>query len=158
MKNFVIFLFLISIFSFKQALSDDVSDAKQNIISQFTNSVTSALENIIDGEGDEEVSISGGQDLHPEFSIMAVRPLSVHPEVDVWFVQLQLNNTKIRGKGRYSINTGIGYRKLSPDKNYFTGANVFFDYDERDNMRSSIGLELRSSAFEAFANYYYALS
>ena len=29
-----------------------------------------------------------------------------------------------------STNIGIGYRKLSENKNSITGANVFLDYDE----------------------------
>ena len=51
---------------------------------------------------------------------MTVKPLTIHPGVDVWFVQLQLNDTKIRGKARLFTNTGIGYRKLSENKNSFT--------------------------------------
>ena len=107
--------------------------------------------------GDTEVQIVTGEDYHPEFSIMTVRPLATHPGVDAWFVQLQLNDTKIRGKGRLSTNLGVGYRKLSESKNSFTGANLFIDYDAEGNARSSVGLELRSSAFEIIANYYQAL-
>ena len=89
---------------------------------------------------------------------MTVRPISLHPEVDAWFVQLQLNEVKVISSGRYAINTGVGYRKLSESKNSFTGSNVFIDWDEKGNARASIGLELRASAFEAFANYYIAIS
>ena len=39
-----------------------------------------------------------------------------------------------------------------------TGANFFFDYDEKGNLRASVGVELRSSAFDALANYYSAIS
>ena len=39
-----------------------------------------------------------------------------------------------------------------------TGMNVFLDYDEKGNARTSVGLELRASAFEAVANYYKAFS
>ena len=137
-------------------ISPDI--AKQNIISKMSNSLATAIENIIGGEGDTEVKISGGEDLHPSFSIMTVRPLAIHPEVDAWFVQLQLNETKVRASGRYSINSGVGYRKLSDNKNSFTGGNVFIDWDEKGNARTSVGFELRSSAFEAIGNYYRAIS
>ena len=39
-----------------------------------------------------------------------------------------------------------------------TGANVFFDYDEEGNARSSVGVELRSSSFEVLGNYYSGIS
>jgi hypothetical protein len=89
---------------------------------------------------------------------MTVRPLSTHPGVDAWFVQLQLNDKKVRGSSRTSFNAGLGYRKLSETKNSFVGANVFIDYDEEENSRASVGLELRSSSFEVLFNYYEATS
>ena len=154
MKLFSIFIFFI--FYSISAFADET--AKKNIISRFTDSIAGGLENIIGGEGDTEVKITAGEDYKPEFSIMSVRPIAIHPEVDAWFVQLQLNDTKIRGKGRLSTNAGVGYRKLSDSKTSMTGMNVFLDYDEKGNTRTSIGLELRASAFEAIVNYYRALS
>ena len=66
-----------------------------------------------------------GEDYHPEFSIVTVRPISKHHSNDATFIQLQLNEQKIRGEGRLSTNIGIGYRKLSDSKDSITGANVF---------------------------------
>ena len=150
-------IFIFSIISFS-TFATDTNTAKKNILDNISVGISSALENFIGGEGDTEVQIVTGEDYHPEFSIMTVRPLATHPGVDAWFVQLQLNDTKIRGKGRLSTNLGVGYRKLSESKNSFTGANLFIDYDAEGNARSSVGLELRSSAFEIIANYYQALS
>ena len=150
-------IFIFSIISFS-TFATDTNTAKKNILDNMSVGISSALENFIGGEGDTEVQIVTGEDYHPEFSIMTVRPLATHPGVDAWFVQLQLNDTKIRGKGRLSTNLGVGYRKLSESKNSFTGANLFIDYDAEGNARSSVGLELRSSAFEVIANYYQALS
>ena len=99
-----------------------------------------------------------GEDYHPEFSIVTVRPISKHHSNDATFIQLQLNEQKIRGDGRLSTNIGIGYRKLSDGKNSITGANVFVDYDEEGNARASVGIELRSSSFELLASYYQAIS
>ena len=92
------------------AMADDA--AKKNVVSRFTDSIAGGLESIIGGEGDTEVKITAGEEYKPEFSIMSVRPIAIHPEVDAWFVQLQLNDTKIRGKSRISTNAGLGYRKL----------------------------------------------
>ena len=80
-------------------MADDA--AKKNIVSRFTDSIAGGLENIIGGEGDTEVQITAGEDYKPEFSIMTVRPLATHPDVDAWFVQLQLNEQKIRAREDY---------------------------------------------------------
>tara|TARA_A100000164_G_scaffold305173_1_gene281319 strand:+ start:871 stop:1758 length:888 start_codon:yes stop_codon:yes gene_type:complete len=154
--NFFRFL-IIFLLSFN-AYAGDEEIVKKNVINKFTSSLSSAVENILDGEGDTQVQIKAGEELKPEFSIVTVRPISHHPGVDSVFVQLQLNDTKIRGSNRLSINSGIGYRKLSDNKNSLTGGNIFLDYDEEGNARASIGLELRSSAFELLANYYAGIS
>ncbi len=152
-KILIIFLFIP--FS---AFAGDEEIAKKSVIDKFSNGLSSAIENILDGEGDTQVQIIAGEDYKPEFSIVTVRPISHHPGVDSVFVQIQLNDTKIRGDNRLSINTGLGYRKLSDDKSSFVGGNVFIDYDEEGNARASIGLELRSSAFELIGNYYSGIS
>ena len=154
--NFIKFL-IIFLLSFNAYVGDE-EIVKKNVINKFTSSLSSAVENILDGEGDTQVQIKAGEELKPEFSIVTVRPISHHPGVDSVFVQLQLNDTKIRGSNRLSINSGIGYRKLSDNKNSLTGGNIFLDYDEEGNARASIGLELRSSAFELLANYYAGIS
>jgi len=136
----------------------DEDKLKKGIIEKFTSGLSSSIENILDGEGDTKVQIDLGEDYHPEFSIVTVRPISKHHSNDATFIQLQLNEQKIRGEGRLSTNIGIGYRKLSDSKDSITGANVFVDYDEEGNARASVGLELRSSSFELLANYYQAIS
>ena len=150
----VIFILFISF----SVYAGDEETVKKNIVSNFTNSLSSAVENFLDGEGETKVQIDMGEDYKPEFSIVTVRPISKHHSVDATFVQLQLNEQKIRGKGRLSTNIGIGYRKLSENKDSITGANVFLDYDEEGNARASIGLELKSSSFDILANYYAAIS
>mgnify|MGYP001179874637 CR=1 len=153
-----VFRIFIIIFFCLSAQAGDEQQTKKKVINNFASGAGSVLENIIGGEGDTEVQITAGEDYKPEFSIMSVRPISIHPGVDAFFIQLQANNTKIRGDARFSINSGIGYRKLTDNKKAFSGGNIFLDYDEEGNARASIGLELRSSAFEALANYYAAIS
>ena len=154
---FLIRVLLISILSFNLYAGDE-DKVKKNIFEKATSGASNFVKNAIDGDGDTEVQITAGEDYKPEFSIMTVRSISHHPGVDAIFVQLQLNDTKIRGDNRLSINTGIGYRKLSDSKSSFVGGNIFFDYDEEGNSRGSIGIELRASSFEAIANYYQAIS
>ena len=153
-KIIFIILFLIPF----NAFAGDEDKLKKGVIEKITSGGSNFISNAISGDGDTEVQITAGEDYKPEFSIMTVRSISHHPGVDAIFVQLQLNDTKIRGDNRLSINTGIGYRKLSDSKSSFAGSNIFIDYDEEGNSRASIGLELRASSFEALANYYQAIS
>ena len=150
-------IILILFISFSVYAGDEKS-VKKKLVSNFTDGLASAVENFLDGEGETKVQLDMGEDFKPEFSIVTVRPLSKHHSVDATFIQLQLNEQKIRGKGRISTNIGIGYRKLSENKDSITGANVFLDYDEEGNARASIGLELKSSSFDILANYYAAIS
>ena len=153
------YLILIFALLFSSTLfAGDEQKVKQGLINQFTTGLSEAVENILDGEGDTQVRIDMGEDYKPEFSIVTVRPIAIHHSVDATFIQLQLSDHKIRGDSRLAGNIGVGYRKLSDNKNSMTGANVFFDYDEKGNLRASVGVELRSSAFDALANYYSAIS
>ena len=153
------YLILIFALLFSSTLfAGDEQKVKQGLINQFTTGLSEAVENILDGEGDTQVRIDMGEDYKPEFSIVTVRPIAIHHSVDATFIQLQLSDHKIRGDSRLAGNIGVGYRKLSDNKNSMTGANVFFDYDEKGNLRASVGVELRSSAFDVLANYYSAIS
>ena len=152
-------IILIFCFLFSSTLfAGDEQKVKHGLIDRFTNGLSEAVENILDGEGDTQVRIDMGEDYKPEFSIVTVRPIAIHHSVDATFIQLQLSDHKIRGDSRLAGNIGVGYRKLSDSKTSMTGANVFFDYDEKGNARASVGVELRSSAFDALANYYAAIS
>ena len=131
---------------------------KQGILSSMTSGISSSIAEMIGGEGDTEVQISARENNKPEFSIMTVMPISVHPGKDAWFVQLQLNNTQIRSVNRYTTNVGLGYRNLSANKNTMIGGNVFIDYDTKGNSRYSLGFEFRTAVFDILINHYEAIS
>mgnify|MGYP001281674202 CR=1 FL=1 len=131
---------------------------KQGILSSMTSGLSSSIAEMIGGEGDTEVQISARENNKPEFSIMTVMPISVHPGKDAWFVQLQLNNTQIRSVNRYTTNVGLGYRNLSANKNTMIGGNVFIDYDAKGNSRYSLGFEFRTAVFDILINHYEAIS
>ena len=152
------FKYMLVFFISFNVFAGDEEELKKGFIEKFTSGISSSIENILGGEGDTKVQIDMGEDYHPEFSIVSVRPISKHHSNDATFIQLQLNEQKIRGDGRLSTNIGIGYRQLSESKDSITGANIFVDYDEEGNARASVGLELRSSSFELLANYYQAIS
>ena len=153
----LITLLFVLLFSTNLFASDE-QKVKQGLVERFTSGLSDAVENILDGEGDTQVRIDMGEDYKPEFSIVTVRPIAIHHSVDATFIQLQLSDHKIRGDSRLAGNIGVGYRNLSDSKTSMTGANFFFDYDEKGNARASVGVELRSSAFDALANYYSAIS
>ena len=114
-------------------------------------------EKLFDGPGDTEVSINTKKDVKPEYSIMIVRPISIHDD-KLNFYQLQISNNHVQGHGRQTLNLGYGHRFLSSDKTKFVGFNTFLDRDIHSNSRMSVGAEIRSSAFEANGNVYKALS
>ena len=136
----------------------ETDDVKQGILSSMTSGISSSIAEMIGGEGDTEVQISARENNKPEFSIMTVMPISVHPGKDAWFVQLQLNNTQIRSVNRYTTNVGLGYRSLSANKNTMIGGNVFIDYDAKGNSRYSLGFEFRTAVFDILINHYEAIS
>ena len=136
----------------------DTDNVKQGILSSMTSGISSSIAEMIGGEGDTEVQISAKENNKPEFSVMTVIPISVHPGKDAWFVQLQLNNTQIRNINRFTTNVGLGYRNLSANKNTMIGGNVFVDYDAKGNSRYSLGFEFRTAVFDILINHYEAIS
>ena len=68
---------------------------------------------------------------------------------------MSLFNTEKNNDDRITGNFGLGKRFLSDDKFTLTGINLFLDYDNEGNARSSIGLEMRNAVLEfAFNNYF----
>ena len=148
---------LISLLTFS-VYADDEDAVKQGLLSSMSSGIASSIASVIGGQGDTEVQFSAKEDNKPQFTIMTVRPISVHPGKDAWFVQLQLSNTQIRSQSRLSTNIGLGYRTLSDNKKSMIGGNVFVDYDEEGNSRYSLGFEFRTTVFEVLINHYEAIS
>ena len=156
--NSKIFKFgLISLLTFS-VYADDEDALKQGLLSSISSGIASSIASVIGGQGDTEVQFSAKEDNKPQFTIMTVRPISVHPGKDAWFVQLQLSNTQIRSQSRLTTNIGLGYRTLSDNKKSMIGGNVFVDYDEEGNSRYSLGFEFRTTVFEILINHYEAIS
>ena len=148
---------MISLLTFS-VYADDEDAVKQGLLSSMSSGIASSIASVIGGQGDTEVQFSAKEDNKPQFTIMTVRPISVHPGKDAWFVQLQLSNTQIRSQSRLTTNLGLGYRTLSDNKKSMIGGNVFVDYDEEGNSRYSLGFEFRTTVFEILINHYEAIS
>ena len=148
---------LISLLTFS-VYADDEDALKQGLLSSMSSGIASSIASVIGGQGDTEVQFSAKEGNKPQFTIMTVRPISLHPGKDAWFVQLQLSNTQIRSQSRLTTNIGLGYRTLSDNKKSMIGGNVFVDYDEEGNSRYSLGFEFRTTVFEILINHYEAIS
>ena len=123
------------------------SSANANAFSEY-------VSNLIPGEGDTEVSIDLRENHSPDYSILLVRELDKTDDGN-YFTQLSLFNTEKNSDERIVANIGLGKRFLNDEKTTVTGLNVFFDYDDKGNARSSIGLEMRNAVLDfAFNNYF----
>ena len=122
----------------------------------LSNSVSEYISNLIPGEGDTEVSIDLRENHSPEYSILLVREIDRN-ENSNYFTQMSLFNTEKNNDERITANFGLGKRFLSDDKFSLTGLNLFLDYDNEGNARSSIGLEMRNAVLEFAYNNYFGL-
>ena len=138
MKKFFLLLIATFVISF---------NSQANVVSDY-------ITNLIPGEGDTEFSIDLRENYSPDYSILVVRELDRNNDGN-YFTQLSLFNTEKNNDERITANFGLGKRFLSDDKFTLTGLNVFLDYDDKGNARSSIGLEMRNAVLEfAFNNYF----
>ena len=128
----------------------DVSEKISSKASEF-------ISNLVPGEGTTEVSIDLRENNKPDYSILAVRELDKKSNSNT-FTQFSIFNTEQNNDERIIGNLGFGKRFLSDDKYMLTGSNIFFDYDDNGNFRSSVGVEARSAILEFYGNYYKGLN
>lgn len=151
--NKIFIILVLSMPAYAGSDLDDVVDKNLSYINGFT---ADSISSFLDGPGVTEVKMKGLEDKKPEFSILLVRPFNISKE-DALFSQISLNHYYVRNGKRITVNLGLGYRKIFSD-NFLIGGNVFLDADDEHNTRSSFGIELKSNAFQAYANYYMAIS
>ena len=146
-------LVLILTFFISSAVNADVT-------SQALNKVSEKLSNLISGEGITEVSLdyNDGDEDQLNFSILGVRDIQATDNSN-FFTQFSLMNQEINSSGRIIGNIGLGYRKLSDDKNFMFGANTFYDRDLTDGQdRLGLGIEAKGSILDLTANSYTKIS
>tara|TARA_Y100000992_G_scaffold109204_1_gene71147 strand:+ start:104 stop:994 length:891 start_codon:yes stop_codon:yes gene_type:complete len=151
MKKLLILILII--FNPSLAFADDIESVLNKVYTKGSKVAEGYIQNLLDGQGDTEVSISAKNENKPTGTIMVVRPLSIN-ERDLTFYQAQLNSFHVLGDTRQSMNFGIGKRFLSEDGSSFLGINSFLDYDIESNNRIGLGVEFRASNFDVYANYY----
>ena len=148
-----IFLFG-SIWAIKVSASDDsTKKLEKTIVGKTFSYIEDKFNNFFENT---EIEITGNDAADPDFSIFTVQPLNMSSDgKDLTFFQGSI----IRKNNRDTLNTGLGFRNLSDDKNWIYGINVFHDYDmDYEHSRMSLGAELKGSAFDINANKYWAIT
>ena len=140
----------------KQAATNKVANELNSIKNNSINNAVKSLENLItDLVPNTEISITGAEQLKPQYEILTVQPLRDDGE-NITFFQGSL----LRWDGdRDTINLGIGQRKFLLDKTVMLGANAFYDHEfQIDHSRTGLGLEMITGVGEARTNRYFANS
>ncbi len=133
------------------------TNAFSDISEKISLKASEFVSKLVPGEGTTEVRIDLRENYKPDYSILTVRELDKNLSGNT-FTQFSLFNTDQNNDDRFNGNLGIGKRFLSDDKLMLTGGNIFFDYDDHGNMRSSLGVEARNAVLEFYGNYYKGLS
>jgi len=140
----------------KQAATAKLSSELNSLKNNYINNAITSLENlIIETIPNTEISITGAEELKPQWEVLTVQPLRDDGE-NITFFQGSL----LRWDGdRDTINLGIGQRKFLLDKTVMLGANAFYDHEfQIDHSRTGLGLEMITSVGEARTNRYFANS
>ena len=91
----------------------------------------------------------------PEFELGALKAYDEASPNAFFFNQIGIN----RFDKRTTLNLGLGYRMLNADQTWMGGVNAFYDQEfPDDHKRSSVGVELVSSAVQLRANKYHAIT
>lgn len=94
----------------------------------------------------------------PLYSVETIQPLGHYDEKsrDLWFTQQRISRASDIGT---TLNTGIGYRRISKDDRRLYGAHLFYDHRFlRHHDRLSGGLEYMSGESEFRFNWYNSTS
>ena len=102
----------------------------------------------------KEIDISLENNTKPKVGILFLTPFFDSTKIeDTFFMQNSLSHRD----NRTTINTGLGYRKLTMDNNLLIGVNGFYDHEFPYNHgRTSLGLEARTSFGQINANEYWS--
>ena len=161
-----IFLFLV-VATFTSPLSADstLEALAHKGVSSGLNSLGNLVHSLIPGEGDTEVSFRTQDNYDLTYSILAVRPIAFNPypqlsNEHLYFTQLRFGNHEpyANGDQRHLLNVGLGFRTLMNDNNAILGANIFYDRDDEEHERGSVGVEFLANNFEVYGNIYDRLS
>ena len=166
--NFFKKLFIgVAILCFSSSLMADSSWEKlaNKKLNSGLDSLGNLVESLIPGDGDKEVNFLTKDNYDLRYSILAVVPIAFNPYAQLsnehlYFTQLRFGNHEpyANGDQRHLLNVGLGFRTLMNDNNAILGANIFYDRDDEDHQRGSVGVEFLANNFEVYGNIYDRLS
>ena len=164
LKNLIVFLAVL-VFTSSSYANSTLENLANKSISSGLNSLGSMIQSLIPGDGDTEVSFRTQDNYELKYSILAVRPIAYNPysqlsNEHLYFTQLRFGNHEpyANGDERHLLNIGLGFRTLMNDNNAILGANIFYDRDDEEHERGSVGVEFLANNFEVYANIYDRLS
>ena len=133
-------------------VQNKITETKSNIANKATTFVKDTIQEYVPNT---EVSITGAEELKPQWEILTVQPIRDVGD-DLTFFQGSL----LRWDGdRDTINLGLGQRRFLMDKTIMIGANAFYDHEfSVDHSRLGLGGEFLTSVGEFRINNYYANS
>ena len=149
----VLVVILFNLNAYALDFANKIEKIKLEKLDEYVSNLTEYIINLIPGEGISEVSINLRENYKPDFSILGTRELKKLNNGN-YFMQFSLNSTEKLNDERYTGNLGFGTRRLSDDKNLLTGLNLFFDYDDEENARGSVGVEVKNAVLQFTSNYY----
>ena len=163
-KNKILLFLAVTLISINSSLAADLKQAATSKVSNELNgaknklihNMISSFENFItESFPRTEISVTGAEELKPQWEILTVQPLRDDGE-NITFFQGSL----LRWDGdRDTINLGLGQRKLLLNNNILVGLNTFYDHEFTvDHSRLGLGGEFITSVGEFRANNYYANS
>src|SRR6056300_1268261 len=122
--------------------------AKRRTLNKLESAINKNLDNT-------EVTITSTERNKPNFEIITVQPLQEQDD-NITFFQ----GSAIRSDGdRETVNLGLGHRIFLNNDLTMLGINGFYDHElDYDHKRTSLGAELRTSAYEFNTNTYFAAS
>jgi len=134
-----------------QTGSEVVSSLKSKAINATESHIESSSRSWLDPVFDKvelDVEFSNGK---PEFELGTLKAYDGNNANSFLFNQIGINGYD----QRTTLNLGLGYRLLNTDNTWMGGTNVFYDHEfPNDHKRSSVGVELISSAIQLRANKY----
>ena len=133
--------------------SKKLDKIKSDKLNEYTSNLSEYLFNLIPGKGITEISIDLRENYKPDFSILGTRELKKLDNGN-YFMQFSLMSTEKLNDERYVGNLGLGTRRLSDDKKLLSGLNLFLDIDDEENVRASIGAEVKNAVLQLTSNYY----
>ena len=157
----------VAILCFSSSLMADSSWEKlaNKKLNSGLDSLGNLVESLIPGDGDKEVNFLTKDNYDLRYSILAVVPIAFNPYAQLsnehlYFTQLRFGNHEPYADGdqRHLLNVGLGFRTLMNDNNAILGANIFYDRDDEDHQRGSVGVEFLANNFEVYGNIYDRLS